>query len=261
MPAENGIYWNYQKDMTVFDTLLRKEQKVIFELDNIYSDLYTGAFNVTLEAMYFDDQYDDLDVADIIYPISTLSSSQNLSSVMSLPDGNGSVSITFPKNVKTAIVSILASGNSQEEFWYTNVPTEYVNTFPTNPGWLYGYSPFREIELFIDGDLAGVSWPFPLLFTGGVDPGLWRPIVGIASYDLPTFEIDVTPWLGILCDGKSHRFALKVVGYDSAVLGNIAGIGENWWVTGSVFVWLDSKGHQTTATVMIRSLWRLKITD
>ena len=168
---------------------------------------------------------------------------------MSLPNDNGTVSVTFPRNVKSALVSIMASGNGAEEFWYTNVPSEYVNTFQSNPGWLYGYSPFREIDLLIDGKLAGVSWPFPLLFTGGVDPGLWRPIVGIDAYDLPTFEIDVTPWLPLLCDGKSHTFGLKVVGYDSSVQGEIGTIGENWYVTGSIFVWLDTAGKQTTGSV------------
>lgn len=164
MPSEDGIFWTYQKDMTIFDTLLREDQKVIFDLSNVYSDVYTGAYNVTLEAFYFNDVYEDLDPADFIYPISALASAQNISSVMSLPDDNGTVSLTFPPNVKTAVVSLLASGNSAEEFWYTNVPTEYVDTFPSNPGWLYGYSPFRELELLIDGELAGVSWPFVRYF-------------------------------------------------------------------------------------------------
>jgi Peptide N-acetyl-beta-D-glucosaminyl asparaginase amidase A len=57
-------------------------------------------------------------------------SSQNVSSVISLPDDSEGV----PRNAKAAIVSVLASGNGAEEFLYTNVPTEYVNTFPENPG-------------------------------------------------------------------------------------------------------------------------------
>lgn len=249
MPSESGIYWSYQKDMTIFDKLLRTEQKVIFSLDNVYSEVYTGAFNITLEALYYDDRYSNLDPADQVFPISALASSQNISSVLSLPDANATVSIQFPRNVKAATVSILASGNGAEEFWYTNVPSEYVNTFPENPGWLYGYSPFREIQLLIDGNLAGVSWPFPLLFTGGVDPGLWRPIVSIGAYDLPTSEIDVTPWLPLLCDGQPHTFVLQVVGFDSQTEGNIGVIGENWYVTGAVFIWLDEHSKQTTGTV------------
>lgn len=251
MPGGYDIYWNYQKDMTIFDTLIRGEQKIIFDLDNVYSDLYTGAFNVTLEALYFNDHYADLDPAHLVYPISTLASSQNISSVMSLPDDSGNVSITFPRNVKSAVVSILASGNGAEEFWYTNVPSQYTNTFPSNAGWLYGYSPFREIELLIDGNLAGVSWPFPSLFTGGVDPGLWRPIAGIDAYDLPSFEVDITPWLPLLCDGNAHTLGFKVVGYDSSTKSHIGTVGENWYVTGSVFVWLDKEGKHTTGSVSI----------
>lgn len=62
-------------------------------------------------------------------PYLGISTAKDISSVMSLPDSNGSVSLTFPRNMKTAIFSILASGNGAEEFWYTNVPSEYVNTF------------------------------------------------------------------------------------------------------------------------------------
>lgn len=199
--------------------------------------------------MYYNDKYiSELAPPDKIFPISALASSKNISSVMSLPDDNATVSIQLPRNVKHAIVSLQASGNGAEEFWYTNVPTEYVNTFPENPGWLFGYSPFREVQLLIDGKLAGVSWPFPLLFTGGVDPGLWRPIVGIDAYDMPTFDIDVTPWLPLLCDGQPHDFGIKVVAFDSTVKGKVGTIGQNWWVTGTVFVWLDTHGKQTTGS-------------
>ncbi|KAJ0116663.1 hypothetical protein J7T55_009813 [Diaporthe amygdali] len=249
MPTETGIHWSFQKDMTAFDTLLRKVQKVVFDLGNVVDgDLYTGIYNLTLEAMYFNDEYSEgLNPADLIVPISNLSSAENSSSVFSLPDDSGAVTVTLPRNIKTAVVSLMASGNSAEEFWYTNVPSEYVETFPSNEGWLYGYSPFREVQLLIDDRLAGVSWPFPILFTGGVDPGLWRPVVGIDTYELPSFEIDTTPFLSLLCDGAEHTFKIQVVGFDSNSPGQIATVGQNWWVTGTVFVWLDDSVNQTVA--------------
>jgi Peptide N-acetyl-beta-D-glucosaminyl asparaginase amidase A len=73
--------------------------------------------------------------------------------------------------------------------------------------------------------MVGVSWPFPLLFIRGVDPGLWRPIVGINAYELPTFDMDVFLWLPLLCDGKFHKFTIKVVGFDSDP-GNIGRLGR-----------------------------------
>lgn len=75
MPIDVGIYWSYQQDMTTFDTILKIEQSVIFDLSNVYSDLYTGAYNVALEALYYNDQYvPDLSPADHILPISALAS-------------------------------------------------------------------------------------------------------------------------------------------------------------------------------------------
>ncbi|CZR61613.1 uncharacterized protein PAC_11510 [Phialocephala subalpina] len=245
MPVRTGIYYNFQKDVTAFDTLLRSEQKVIMQLDNIYDSVFTGNYNVTITALYYND-HDTPTPADTILPISAQLSSQNQSSVLSLPDGNATISFTLPRNVARAVVSILASGNGAEEFWYTNVPTEYDDTF--NNTAIYGYSPWREVQLLIDGELAGVGWPFPIVFTGGISPGLWVPIVGIDTYDLPSFEIDISPWLGLLCDGKSHTFALKVVGYDSVT--TFGTVGSNWWITGSIFLWVDSDGNQTTGTTL-----------
>ncbi|XXG96921.1 hypothetical protein Hte_003212 [Hypoxylon texense] len=249
MPSQSGIHWSFQKDMTIWHPLLTQSQKVIFDLGNLIDgDRYTGFFNVTLEALYYDDEYTaGFHPAEYIYPISTLSSSSNTTSLFSLPGDSGLVNLTLPRNVKNAVVSFAASGNGAEEFWFTNVPTEYVNTFPSNEGWLYGYSPFREVQVLVDGKLAGVSWPFPILFTGGVDPGAWRPIVGIDAFELPSFEVDVTPWIGFLTDGQAHTFQLRVVGFDGSVENGIGPVGENWWVSGSLFVWLDETVEQTVA--------------
>jgi hypothetical protein len=244
MPVRTSIFWNYQKDMTIFDTLLRSEQKVIMSLDNLYDSVFTGAYNVTITALYYND-HQTLNPADLILPISTQSSAENKSSVISLPDGNATVSFILPRNVERAVVSVLASGNGAEEFWFRNVPTEYTGTF--NNSALYGYSPFREVQVLIGGELAGVGWPFPIIFTGGISPGLWVPIVGIHTYDLPSFEVDISPWLGILCDGKPHSFGLAVVGYDPKT--TFGTVGSNWWVSGSIFVWKDDGGNQTTGTV------------
>ncbi|KAI2467793.1 hypothetical protein F4781DRAFT_297714 [Annulohypoxylon bovei var. microspora] len=249
MPTQSGIHWSFQKDMTIWHTLLTQSQKIILDLGNLIDgDRYTGYFNVTVEALFYDDRYTaGFHPAEQIYPISTSSSSENTTSLFSLPGDSGSVNLTLPRNVKNAVVSVTASGNGEEEFWFTNVPTEYAHTFPSNDGWLYGYSPFREVQVLVDGQLAGVSWPFPILFTGGVDPGAWRPIVGIDAFELPSFEVDITPWLGLLTDGQSHTFQLRVVGFDTSTEDGIGPVGENWWVSGSVFVWIDDTIEQTTS--------------
>ena len=139
-----------------------------------------------------------------------------------------------------------------QEFWYTNVLSTEVATFNSSGTTLLGYGPFREVQLYIDGNLAGVVWPFPIIFTGGIVPGFWRPIVGIDAFDLREDEIDITPWLGLLCDGNSHMFEIRIAGLADDGRGNgqlTEGVGSYWVVTGKVFVWLDPDGSVTTGQI------------
>lgn len=80
--------------------------------------------------------------------------------------------------------------------------------------------------------------------------GFWRPVVGIDAFDLREDEIDITPWLPVLCDGKSHSFEIKVVGLTDDGNGNakISSIGGYWVVTGKVFLWLDLANSTTTGS-------------
>lgn len=247
MPVRTGIYYHFSKDMTAYTPLLRQPQKVIMQLDNIYDSVFTGNFNGTITALYYNEDEKNVNPPDAILPISSLSSAENKTSVFSLPDGNASVSLTFPRNVERAVVSVFASGNGQEEFWYTDVPAELTSTFNNNSTFAYGYGPWREVQVLIDGVLAGFVSPFPVVFTGGISPGLWVPIVGIDTYDLGSVDVDISPWLGVLCDGDAHEFELKVVGLQSET--ELGTVGSNWYVSGEVFLWLDKNGTQTTASV------------
>lgn len=156
----------------------------------------------------------------------------------------------FPRNVARAVFSLSATGQVNEEFWWSNVLQSNVATYQASANQsLPGYSPFREVQVYIDGQLAGVQWPFPVVFTGGVSPSFWTPMVGTDAFDLKETEIDISPWLGVLCDGKSHNFSMNVVGLDddggtSAKLST--GVGSNWQLTGKVFIWLDTNGSVTT---------------
>lgn len=62
--------------------------------------------------------------------------------------------------------------------------------------------------------------------------------------DSPTYTIDITPFLGTLCDDLPHNFTLDVAG-----MGPEHSINDNWYVSGNVQVILDvdaPKGTRTT---------------
>jgi hypothetical protein len=240
-PTADGIQWTYIKDMTEYLSLWNSPQKLIFDLGNLVNDIYTAPFNTTLTATFFTSE-ETVEPASLIIPISSRNGSVNASSVFTLPTDNATNTVSFPRNANRAVFSISACGQANEEFWWSNVLQSDVSTFEPVDGTLFGFSPFREVQILIDGQLAGVQWPFPVIFTGGVVPGLWRPIVGIDAFDLREHEIDITPWLPLLSDGAKHTFEIRVVGIldDGSSSGTLSEtVGSSWLVTGKVFVWLD----------------------
>ena len=249
-PTQNGIIWTYIKEMDEYDVLWKSPQKVIFDLGNLINNIYTGSFNTTLTATFFTVPGSRA-VADSILPISARQSANNQPSAFDVPGQNASVVYQLPQNIERAVVSLSACGQSAEEFWYTNTLSSEIDTFDSTAGTLYGYSPFREVQLLIDGQLVGVSWPFPIIFTGGIVPGLWRPIVGIDTFDLREHEIDVTPWLPLLCDGGSHTFEIRVAGLNDDGAGYatlVESVGSYWTVTGKIFLFLDKSGSVTAGS-------------
>ncbi|RKF55914.1 Peptide-N4-asparagine amidase A [Erysiphe neolycopersici] len=256
-PNKAGIVFEYLKDMSAYLTLWKSPQKLIFDLGNLVDDTYTGPFNTTLSAT-FSMVNTVNNPADQIIPISSRRSDLNAPSTFKLPPDIAANNITLPQNVNRAVFSVSACGQGSEEFWWQNVLQSNTDSFKDIT--LYGYSPFREVQILIDGHLAGVQWPFPTIFTGGVAPGLWRPIVGIDAYDLKEHEIDITPWLAILSDGVSHKFEIRVVGIqnEDKETGTLTEfVGDNWLVSGKIFLWQDSgDGDLTTGSDL-----DIKITD
>lgn len=244
-PTEGGIQWTYIKDMSPYLYMWRQPQKVIFDLGNLIDDKYTGAFNTTL-TLTFSTVSTAPSSADFIVPLSAHRSASNAPSVFTLPEQRALTTLVLPRNAYRATISLSACGQATEEFWWSNVPTTAISTFKNTTGELPGFSPWREVQILIDGRLAGVQWPFPVVFTGGVVPGLWRPIVGIEAFDLREYEVDISPWLGVLSDGAPHDFEIRVVGFSGKAIAEE--VGNSWLVTGKVFLWLDEPGRITTGS-------------
>lgn len=134
----------------------------------------------------------------------------------------------IPRNTYRAVLEVFVSFHSSDEFWYTNPPNEYliVNNLTGTPG----NGAFREVVVNLDGKVVGAVWPFTVIYTGGVNPLLWRPITGIGSFDLPSYDIEITPFLGEILDGKRHRFGFGVT--DAL---------NEWFVDANLHLWLDFK--------------------
>ncbi len=69
---------------------------------------------------------------------------------------------------------------------------------------------FRETQVTIDGVPAGIAPVYPWLYTGAIDPSVWRPIPGIQTLSFRPWRVDLSPFAATLNDGQPHAVALSV---------------------------------------------------
>lgn len=132
------------------------------------------------------------------------------------------------------------------EFWYSNVPTEYVDTLAVWNTSLPGNGSYREVMVYIDDIPVGVVWPFEVIFTGRFCPGFWRPIVGHRTFNLPSYSIDMKPAIPYLQNGF-HNIKFGVLGQPTTP--------ENWYVSGQLHLWyLNASNSSAPANRSLSSI-------
>jgi len=242
-PTPAGITWHVQKDITAYLPLLRGTRTFSTYVDNYLSSIDTGIPVITAKLLFYPaadgfapartaslaspalagDAFDEsgpgspatrAGVPTEVVPIVPADDSTDFNTVNS--GQTLSATVTLPDDITAATLDLYAVGQSNDEFWW-------------------GLSPaFREIEVSVDGKPAGVVWPFPFVYTGGVNPLIWRPLTGIGTMDIPSYRLDLTPFAGEL--GGTHTITLTVAGNDG------------YWLAGGSLL-LTSGGAPVTGKV------------
>jgi len=121
--------------------------------------------------------------------------------------------LSLPTNVESVYLDVIAQSQSNDEFWYFCVPNDQTVNLES-----CGNTAFRETEVTIDGEPAGVAPVYPWIYTGGIDPYLWEPIPGVQTLDFKPYRVDLTPFAGVLGDGSNHTVGVSVYNADSYFL-------------------------------------------
>ncbi len=101
--------------------------------------------------------------------------------------GNGTASVKIPHNAARALVEVYASGTPARGVLVHWHPRPLLHQIPdAAANGYYGHGPYREVQLYIDGAFAGFVTPYPVIFTGGINPLLWRPAANYGTFDQPT---------------------------------------------------------------------------
>lgn len=146
--------------------------------------------------------------------------------------------LSLPTNVERVYLDVISQSQSGDEFWYFCVPDDQTGNLESCAN-----TAFRETEVTIDGTPAGVAPVYPWIYTGGIDPYLWEPIPGVQTLDLKPYRVDLTPFAGLLSDGKTHTVGVGVFNADSYFL-----------ATANLLVFTDHGATKVTGGVLSNTL-------
>ncbi|GGK69601.1 hypothetical protein GCM10010094_33360 [Streptomyces flaveus] len=214
-PSPDGIEWSVEKDVTRYSDTFRQSQDVEMLIGNVVDDTYTGIIDVKVTLTFYEGR-----------PAATTPDR-----VLTLQDGT----LTTPRNSERIVAEVYAtgSGGGCEEYWYLTVPETAPYSCKADDG------PYREVQIKVDGQLAGIATPFPTVWTGGwSNPFLWYVIPGPRAFDIKPIEYDLTPFAGLLNDGRPHRIEVSVAGVPEGQPG--------WSTPVNVLVQQDAKSRQVT---------------
>jgi Peptide N-acetyl-beta-D-glucosaminyl asparaginase amidase A len=233
-PSPNlGPSWHVESDLTDYRPIFYNAQQGTADIGNLVNSTFTGIIFASASLEFYPVAKGQTApvTADEVLALSAGPSGGTvaLGSTSSTLSGT----FTMPTNVQTAFLDVYAQSQSGDEFWYTCVPSDVASELQSCSN-----TAFRETEITIDGQPAGVAPVFPWIFTGGIDPFLWFPIPGVQTLNFTPYRVNLTPFAGLLSNGQPHTVSLSVYNANNS-----------FSATASLLLYLDSGSTQTTGAI------------
>jgi hypothetical protein len=237
--------WHVERDVTDYSALFTSVQSGHIILGNLVNSTYTGVISGSAALEFYPKQGDrgrddPARPADAVYPLMQSNGQGGFNEPAFLHTSTDQLATTFtlPRNIERAYLDVITQSQSNDEFWYSCVPTDVAGPLQSCGG-----TAFREAEVSIDGQPAGVAPVYPWIYTGGVDPFFWEPIPGVQTLNFVPYRVDLTPFAGVLSNGQMHTVALSVFN------------ANNYFAaTATLLVYLDHHSEQVTGEVFANTI-------
>jgi hypothetical protein len=237
-PSNIGPSWHIENDLTDYSSIFYTAQTGQADIGNtlccgLTSTIFASA---SLEFYPLASGQTVPAAADVVLPLSAGSSGGTVA--LNTTSSTLAGTFTMPTNIQSAYLDVYAQSQSGDEFWYTCVPSDVATELQScsNTG-------FRETEITIDEQPAGVAPVFPWIFTGGIDPFLWLPIPGVQTLNFTPYRVNLTPFAGVLSNGQPHTVSL-----------NVYNANNYFSATASLLLYLDASTTQVTGSVTKNTL-------
>jgi hypothetical protein len=236
--------WHIEKDVTDYSAVFNTVQTGHSDFVNYVEGPYDGKLSGSA-SLYF-------------YPLKNHGAQKNLPPrpdvvlSMNANPANGTYALNttadqytatytaLPRNIERAFLEVYTQSQSNDEAWYTCNPNDQgtLSFFGCDN------TPFREAEISIDGQPAGVAPVYPWIYTGGTgNPWLWEPIPGVQTLSFVPYRVDLSPFAGVLDDGNTHTVSMSVFNAN-----------QYFSVAGNLLLYLDHGSKQVTGSVISNTL-------
>lgn len=220
--------WHIERDVTDYAALLTVPQQGTMVLANCttdcpppYNTRLNGIFAVNADLEFYPadrndhhhDRGNERRTPDLVLPLtqSNGSGGYNLPVILSSPTQQFSTTFSLPTNIEQVYMDVISQSQSTDEQWYACFPNDLSNI---NLVYGCGNTDFRETEITIDGQPAGIAPVSPWVFTGFL-PDQWVPMPGAQTLDFVPYRVNLTPFAGWLSNGKPHTVALSIFNDDN----------------------------------------------
>jgi hypothetical protein len=230
--------WHIERDLTDYSALFNTTQNGRVDLGNLVNSTFTSTLFGTAVIQFYPlaHHQDAPRTADLVLPLA--SDPTGGTAFLSNSTSVLSKSFTLPTNVERAFIDVVAESQAGDEFWYTCVPNDVAGELQSCGG-----GAFRESQVTIDGTPAGVAPVYPWIYTGGIDPLLWRPIPGVQTLNFAPYRVDLTPFAGVLSNGQPHQVAVSVFGANNG-----------FSTTATLLAFQDHGSNQITGEVTLNTI-------
>lgn len=236
--AIDAPHWRIERDISDYASLLATPSGGKIDLGNVVNDTYTGILHGSAQILFYPEdsgQPGRPRRPDRVLPMSStaLGGASDIRN-----DGEFARTFTLPTNIERVFLDVVAQSQGGDEFWMTCVPDDLAEALQS-----CGHTAFRETLVRIDGEAAGAALVYPWLYTGAIDPGLWRPIPAAQTFSFEPWRVDLTPFAARLNDGQPHTIALAVFN-----------AGDRFSMAANLLLYLDANRSRVSGALTENSL-------
>ena len=241
--------WHVERDLSDYSALLSMAQQGAMVLQNCTSDCgapyntLNGVFTVNAKLEFYPASRGAAvrSTPDEVLPLvqSNGNGGVNLPAFLFTPTDQFSTTFTLPTNIERAYLDVVSQSQSTDEQWYACFPNDLSSI---NELFGCGNTDFRETEVAIDGQPAGIAPVSPWVYTGFL-PDQWVPTPAAQTLDFVPYRVNLTPFAGLLGNGQAHTISLSVFNDDSY-----------FSEAASLLLFLDADSTQVTGAVTRNTL-------